>query len=120
MSNEQMALTLEIKNFGKIKYYRLELKPGQTLIHGESGQGKTTIFRAISFALYGDRNAKGKCWVQLVYGGYTIERQKEPSRVRIWTGKKSEKSDKFSEADEAQGKNIMVNGDSTEKLVSPS
>lgn len=43
---------LELENFKSHQHNTIDFKPGITIIIGENGAGKSTIFEAISFALY--------------------------------------------------------------------
>ncbi len=43
---------LELENFKSHQHNTVDFKPGITIIIGENGAGKSTIFEAISFALY--------------------------------------------------------------------
>ena len=66
---------------------------GTTLIEGMSGQGKSTLFKAVVWALYGKDKAynwsttKKKCYVQLELDKpqVIILRQKNPERVSVTT-----------------------------------
>ena len=65
-------------------------KKGTTLLTGKSGQGKTTILQAISWALYGsmrgiynNANLTKKCAVTLKYGDIIIYRQKRPELLKV-------------------------------------
>ncbi len=53
-----ILLSLEITNFKKFKSKRFEFSEGLTGILGRNGSGKSTIFEAIFFALYGTTKAK--------------------------------------------------------------
>lgn len=50
---------LKLENFKKYQSYSLEFKEGLVGIIGKNGSGKSTIFEAILFALYGQLKNKG-------------------------------------------------------------
>ena len=50
---------LKLENFKKYEYYSLEFTEGLVGIIGKNGSGKSTIFEAILFALYGQLKSKG-------------------------------------------------------------
>jgi len=50
---------LKLENFKKYESYSLEFKEGLVGIIGKNGSGKSTIFEAILFALYGSLKNKG-------------------------------------------------------------
>lgn len=55
-----MILTkLSLKNFKKYKNFEINFYDGLTGIIGKNGSGKSTIFEAILFALYGELKSKG-------------------------------------------------------------
>lgn len=61
---------------------------GVTLISGPSGKGKSTIFMAIYFALFGNGNklqsyGKNSCYVKLEFEDMTIVRTKRPNRLVV-------------------------------------
>src|SRR5574344_355279 len=49
---------LQLKNFKSHENTTINFKPGISLIVGENGAGKSTIFEAISFALFKQYTAK--------------------------------------------------------------
>lgn len=51
--------SLKLENFKKYKSYNIEFKEGLVGIIGKNGSGKSTIFEAILFALYGELKNKG-------------------------------------------------------------
>lgn len=50
---------LKLENFKKYEYYSIEFQEGLIGIIGKNGSGKSTIFEAILFALYGELKNKG-------------------------------------------------------------
>jgi DNA repair exonuclease SbcCD ATPase subunit len=77
---------IELQNYGSYKNQIFNFTPGQTLISGENGTGKSTIFEAIAFTIYKyssrgknpSYNQKGNCCVKLYFNinndNYIIER----------------------------------------------
>ena len=85
-------MKLDISNFRSIKDKTYFFKEGITLIDGESGIGKTTIFEAIFWCLYGGKNVypftydmkkKDFTSVQLEINDIIIYRKKPPDTVSI-------------------------------------
>ena len=77
-----------LQNFRKHKYLEIELEDNKIiLIKGESGTGKTTIFNAIRWCLYGDlkkiypkteeKNKKIITSVHIIYKNFSIKRTKD-------------------------------------------
>lgn len=54
-----ILLNLKLENFKKYENYSLEFQEGLIGIIGKNGSGKSTIFEAILFALYGELKNKG-------------------------------------------------------------
>ena len=85
-------IKLEINNFKCWKRLSLEIPENSiTLIKGNSGIGKTTIFQAISWCLYGkikninpiDKKSISKTYVILFLKKYIIKRTKNPNILTI-------------------------------------
>ena len=45
--------TIYIENFGKLKNFKLDLKPGLNIIYGSNESGKTTVMNFIKMMFYG-------------------------------------------------------------------
>lgn len=96
-------LKLTLKNFRKFATAEFTFDQQLSLISGKSGQGKTTIFMAIMFALNGEGKklptyGKTSCSVTLVIdnpelaastGSVTIVRTKRPNRLSVTSAGKT-------------------------------
>ena len=86
-------MQLRLKQFGCYDQASFSfLDQGCVLISAPSGKGKSTIIRAIQFALFGTGHklvqyGKKSCSVQLTWKGLVIERTKGPCRLTVqWKG----------------------------------
>jgi DNA repair exonuclease SbcCD ATPase subunit len=65
--------SVELKNFGSYEYGYMDFKPGKTLVSAGNGSGKSTVFEALSWVIYGksnritdvSRNSRGECSVKV-------------------------------------------------------
>ena len=84
-------MKLRLINFRSYKDRTFNLKHGVTLIKGESGAGKTTIFEAIDYVLYGKvqkpySHGTKKCSVELTLtAAVTITRRSGPGHLSLKT-----------------------------------
>lgn len=83
-------ISLEIHNFRSIDNYSISFNSsGTTLLSGKSGVGKTTIFEAIRYALFGGRNysprssPSSKTSVTLSLPNLVIYRQSKPGLLKV-------------------------------------
>ena len=82
-------MNIELENFKSWKHKKIYLSPnGITQIKGESGAGKSSIFEAIDFAIYGIgikiiQQGYKSCKVQLEYNGFIICRTKGPNVLKV-------------------------------------
>ena len=90
-------MRLAVKNFRCHTEKEFVLKPGVTLITGDSGSGKTTIEEAIDYVLYGKlrkvaTHGQKKCSVDLhLSDKVQIHRQSGPGRLQLsYNGQKYE------------------------------
>lgn len=82
-------MKLRLENFLCYKDGNFDFgEKGIALLSGMSGSGKTSIFRAIFFALFGEGNklvtyGKTSCKVELEFDGIKISRTKRPNRLVV-------------------------------------
>lgn len=81
-------MQITLKNFRCYENKTFNFEDGFTLVSGESGKGKTTIFMAILFALYNKGNkvvtfGKKSCSVKIVFDDITIVRSKSPNKLVV-------------------------------------
>jgi len=70
---------LKLENFKKYTYYTIDFTQGLIGIIGKNGSGKSTIFEAILFALYGELKTKG--YKEVVRNAYATT--KDPVVVEL-------------------------------------
>lgn len=79
-------MKITLKNFGCWADKSFDFKnDSMNLLSGPSGFGKTTVLRAIVFALFGEhaRRITEKCRVVLEYGDFVITRTKKPNHLTV-------------------------------------
>lgn len=82
-------MNIELHNFKSWEYKKITIQPSQvTLLKGDSGSGKTTIFEAVEFAIYGNgfkiiRVGSKSCKVILTTNILEICRTKGPNILTI-------------------------------------
>jgi DNA repair protein SbcC/Rad50 len=82
-------MILNLTNFRCYTSKKIELPDeGIILLYGTSGIGKTSILKAISFALFGKENkcvkhGEKKCTVEMIYKDLKIIRTKNPNILRL-------------------------------------
>lgn len=80
-----MITALRTNNFKKLESFSASFMDGTNLVFGENGEGKSTAFDAIRFALFGSKGVTGTVdslttwnktgmWVELDISGHTIRR----------------------------------------------
>ena len=89
---------LTLKNFSYHKEARFEINENAiTLFSGESGSGKTTIFRALAYAFFGSRIRsiasfdKKSCTVTLEMNDKKIVRTSSPKSIKVYVYETSDK-----------------------------
>ena len=93
-------MKLSLFNFRCFKNFEVEIPEdnGVILLWGTSGIGKTTIFKAINFVLYGKeqkviKHGEKKCKVTLEYKDLIITRTKGPNHLTLKKGTQIDFSD---------------------------
>jgi len=83
-------IIIKLRNFRA--YGDVEIKiplNSTTLINGQSGAGKTTIFEAFIYIMYNgvanpEKFDTKRCWGWLFLGDMIIYRQKDPILLKVW------------------------------------
>ncbi|WHM52728.1 double-stranded DNA repair protein [Vibrio phage vB_VpaS_1601] len=87
-----MITAIRTNNFKKLENFSASFKDGTNLVFGENGEGKSTCFDAIRFALFGSKGVAGtvdslttwnkdKMWVELDINGHTIRRTSSNCKI---------------------------------------
>ncbi|AUR83013.1 coil containing protein [Vibrio phage 1.031.O._10N.261.46.F8] len=91
-------VSLDIQNYRSIENARLDWRGGVTLVAGSIGSGKTSIIRALEYALKGDRNVRNQerntmkkgeylaVDLVIIYGGQHIRINRGPGWCWYWIG----------------------------------
>ena len=81
-------MRIQLHDFGcyKDKTFEFGREDSMVLLSGPSGTGKTTLIRAVFFALFGEgkklpTHGKKSCTVELDFGDMKIFRSKAPNRL---------------------------------------
>lgn len=80
-----MITEIRTNNFKKLESFTANFKDGTNLVFGENGEGKSTLFDALRFALFGSKGVTGTVdslttwnktgmWVELDILGHTVRR----------------------------------------------
>ena len=82
-------MQLKLKNFRCHENAVFEFYDGIMLVKGASGSGKSSIFEAINFCLYGEgkkiiKYGNKSCEVEMTWKNYIIKRVKTPNRFNIY------------------------------------
>ena len=88
----QEIYELTLTNFRCHSNLTLHLPTGMSLLSGDSGSGKSTVFDAIQWCLYGKvrgikpLNGKGRTAVSISTDGFSIERKTDPGLFTVTIG----------------------------------
>lgn len=82
-------MQLKLKNFRCHENEVFEFYEGIMLVKGASGSGKSSIFEAINFCLYGEgkkviKYGSKSCEVEMTWKNYVIHRGKNPNKFNVY------------------------------------